>query len=163
METHEAESGRDLVVFRVGEVRCGLDIGQIQEIKRVAGIAAVHRAPPYVRGLVNMRGQVVTLVDVRHRLGLPLREESVGMPPAIIVEQGGELVGLLVDEVDDVVADDVQARRPPPPNLGGAQSRFFTAVLERQDGLIAVLDKSRIAGLENGSPAASLAGPEAVG
>lgn len=145
--TNEGAAARDLVVFRVGEMRCGLDIGEIQEIKRVTGITTVHRAPDYVRGLVNMRGQVVTLVDVRDRLGLGARE-STGTAPAIIVQHGGDLVGLLVDAVDDVVSDEPEARRPPPPNLGGAESGFFTAVLEMPDGLIAVLDKARVAGLE---------------
>ena len=59
----------DIVTFRVCDMLCGLDIVDVQEIKRIHQITAVHRAPPEVRGVVNMRGRIVTIIDVRQKLG----------------------------------------------------------------------------------------------
>ena len=135
----------DVVVFRVDELRCGLDIVQIQEIKRILSHTPVHHAPPYVRGLLNIRGQVVTLVDVGQRLGLPPRPLRRAAP-AIVVGLGQELVGLLVDEVDDVVEVDPAALSGPPSNLGDVEGHFFGGVLRTAGGLVALVDKDRIAG-----------------
>lgn len=137
----------DVVVFRVEDVRCGLDILDIQEIKKIHAHTPVHRAPSWVRGLVNMRGQIITLVDVRERLGLEPRPVALEAP-AIIVPCGDELVGLLVDVVEDVMPADPRHVQPPPSNLHGVEGRFFTAVLPTGDGLIALVDKDRLAGLD---------------
>ena len=140
----EAPAVRDVVVFHVDDITCGLDVRQIQEINKITAHTAVHRAPGFVRGLVNMRGQIITLIDVRERLGLPARVLQ-GPTPAIIVPVGSELVGLLVDEVDDVVEAEPDSVRPPPANLHGVEGRFFTSVLQTAGGLVAMLDKERIA------------------
>jgi purine-binding chemotaxis protein CheW len=139
-----APATRDVVVFHVDEITCGLDVRQIQEINKITAHTKVNRAPPYVRGLVNMRGQIITLIDVRQRLGLPARALT-GPTPAIIVPVGNELVGLLVDEVDVVVEAEPDSVRPPPANLHGVEGRFFTSVLQTPGGLVAMLDKERIA------------------
>jgi purine-binding chemotaxis protein CheW len=146
------QAARDVVVFHVDEIACGLDVRQIQEINKITTHTRVNRAPPYVRGLVNMRGQIITLIDVRQRLGLPSRPLS-GPTPAIIVPIGNELVGLLVDEVADVVEADADSVRPPPGNLRGVEGRFFTSVLQTAGGLVAMLDKERIAGEPTEDPA----------
>lgn len=141
---------QNVVVFHVEDVQCGLDILQVQEINRIHGFTAVPRAPSYVRGVVNMRGHIITLVDVRERLGLEPR--PVGhAAPAIIVKQGDDLVGLLVDAVDDVLEADPRTVQPPPSNLGGVEGHFFTAVLQTEEGLVALVDKERMAGAANKS------------
>jgi purine-binding chemotaxis protein CheW len=137
----------DVVVFRVDEMTCGMNILEIQEIKRIHTHAEVHRAPRYVRGLVNMRGHIVTLVDVGQRLGLPPRPVRKAAP-AIVVAVGDELVGLLVDEIDDVVTAEPGDIVPAPSNLGGVEGHFFSAVMRTEAGLVALVDKDRIAGAE---------------
>lgn len=136
----------EVVIFRLDGQRCALALSAVQEIKRVAGHTPVHRAPPWVRGLVNMRGQVITLVDVRQRLGLTPRDTVGPSALAIIVQQEADLVGLLVDAVEDVVAAPPSDVRRPPANLQGVDARYVTAVIEQADGLVALLDKDRIAG-----------------
>lgn len=137
----------DVVVFRVDEMICGMNILDIQEIKRIHAHAEVHRAPRYVRGLVNMRGHIVTLVDVGQRLGLPPRPVRKAAP-AIVVAVGDELVGLLVDEIDDVVTAEPGDIVPAPSNLGGVEGHFLSAVMRTEGGLVALVDKDRIAGAE---------------
>lgn len=145
---HNKRSGpTDVVVFRVDGIACGLDILDIQEIKKIHTHAVVHRAPSYVRGLVNMRGQVVTLIDVGERLGFETTPLRAAMP-AIIISLGDEYVGLLVDEVDDVIEVDPMDILPPPSNLGGVEGHFLQAVVRTTEGLIALIDKERIAGVQ---------------
>jgi len=147
VDSHSRATSTDVVVFHVGDIECALDILQVQEIKRIRVYTPVHRSPPFVRGLVNMRGQIITLIDVRQRLGLEPRPVGPAAP-AIIVAHRGELIGLLVDEVDDAIEVQPGHFQPPPSNLRGVEGHFFTAVLRTADGLIAVLDKDRIAGPE---------------
>jgi purine-binding chemotaxis protein CheW len=147
----------ELVVFRVDELLCGIDVHDIQEIKRIHGAAPVPRAPPGVRGLVNMRGQIVTLIDVRHRLGLP-PIELTGTVPAIVVPLGDELVGLLVDAIGDVIEVAPSAFRPPPANLQGVAGRFMTSVLQTDEGLVAVIDARRLASPERTAEVAGTRG-----
>lgn len=147
LATGKRAAATDVVVFRVDDVLCGMNLLDVQEIKKIHTHTPVRRAPAYVRGLVNMRGHVVTLIDVAHRLGLgarPVRRAG----PAIILSVGDELVGLLVDEVDDVIVAEACDVVAPPSNLGGVQGRFFEAVVRTADGLVALIDKERIAGAD---------------
>lgn len=152
LETKSAPSRRkaasEIVVFHVDGIACGMDIRDVQEIKKIHAHTRVQRAPPWVRGLVNMRGQIVTLVDVGQRLGLaprPVRRAA----PAIVVVTGDELIGLLVDEVDDVITVDPDDLMPPPANLGRVESHFFSAVVRTSSELVAVVDKERLSAPED--------------
>ena len=142
------KSTSELVVFHVDGIACGMDIRDVQEIKKIQTHTHVQRAPPWVRGLVNMRGQIVTLVDVGQRLGLPARPVRRASP-AIVVVNHDELIGLLVDEVDDVITVEPQDLVPPPANLGRVESHFFCAVVRSSSELVAVVDKDRIAAPED--------------
>jgi len=117
----------EIAVFYVGHLCCGLDILEVQEITRIHNYTPVHGGPPYVTGLVNMRGQIITLVDVRLRFGLPA--EPLSMPCwSIIVPVAGQMVGLLVDSVGDVIHAEPEAVRPPPSNQKGVEGYYFCAV-----------------------------------
>ncbi len=138
----------DVVVFHVDGIACGLDIRDVQEIKKIHTHTPVRRAPPWVRGLVNMRGHIVTLIDVGQRLGLqprPVRRAA----PAIVVVRGDELIGLLVDEVDDVITVDPDDLVAPPANLGHVESHFFSAVVRTSTELVAIVEKERLASPED--------------
>jgi purine-binding chemotaxis protein CheW len=132
----------DIVTFRVCDMLCGLDIVDVQEIKRVHQITAVHRAPPEVRGVVNMRGRIVTIIDVRQKLGFT----PAGDGPAlvIIVPHRDELLGLLVDDVDDIVRAEPGTLAPAPANLKGVERELFCGVLKLDLALVAILDRSRV-------------------
>jgi len=132
----------DIVTFRVCDMLCGLDIVDVQEIKRIHQITAVHRAPPEVRGVVNMRGRIVTIIDVRQKLGFAA---AAGGPAlVIIVPHREELLGLLVDDVDDIVRAEPGAIVPAPDNLEGVERELFCGVLKLDQTLVAILDRSRI-------------------
>lgn len=142
-DTHHNLGGGDYVTFRVSDLLCGLNIVEVQEIKRIQTITTVHRAPPHVRGVVNMRGRIVTVIDIRPTLGFPAVERSPAL--VIIVHRGDDLMGLLVDDVDDIVHADPGYLADPPPNLSTAEKDLFCGVLKLENTLVALLDSHRIA------------------
>ena len=140
--TRDHES-RDYLVFRVGDVCCGVDVGVVQEINRNMDITRVFLAPEHVRGVINLRGRIVTVVDLARRLGVEtaLPPES---PKNVVVSSRGELVGLLVDDVDDIVqAGDGLLR--PPPHLPERFGACALGVLPSEDRLVVVLDVDEVA------------------
>ncbi len=138
----EAED-RDLVLFRSGDLLCGIDVVRVQEINRNLDITVVHRAPDYVRGVLNLRGQLLTVIDLRRKLGM----ESVGIDSnmrVVVVRRDGVEVGLLVDQIVDIITADSLSTEPPPANVAGVGGIFFSAVYKMETALAAVLDLDRV-------------------
>lgn len=142
MKSESLAAAADIVTFRVCDMLCGLDIVDVQEIKRIHQITAVHRAPPEVRGVVNMRGRIVTIIDVRQKLGFAAAPKGPAL--VIIVPHRDELMGLLVDDVDDIVRAEPGAMAPAPDNLEGVERELFCGVLKLDQTLVAILDRSRV-------------------
>jgi purine-binding chemotaxis protein CheW len=138
-----ATSAPELVLFAVGELLCGLDVRQVQEINRNIAIAPVRRAPPFVRGVVNLRGQLVTVIDLRRKLGLEPAALHPGMRIVVSKARRG-LVGLLVDSVADIIPVEPTELEPPPANVKGVSGEFFGAVYKLDDRLAGVLDLGQV-------------------
>jgi purine-binding chemotaxis protein CheW len=132
-----------LLTFYLGEALCGLDISQVEELNRFLGITPVPKAPPYVLGLVNLRGRIVTVLDLGKKVGLT---PTVLTPASrtIIVQNAGEHLGLLVDRVSEVAAVDQEQVAATPANLKGPASQFFAGVLKTDQGLIGILNLTRV-------------------
>jgi purine-binding chemotaxis protein CheW len=128
-----------LALFRVGKFTCALDIDVVQEINRNALATVVHDAPSYVRGIINLRGHVVTVIDLRAKLGLPPLDTG-RTPRGLVVKSHGELVGLLVDDVDDIVEVASGDITPTPPHLSGDFGSYFSGVYQLESDLVVVLD-----------------------
>ena len=140
---HPGSEIQELVLFACGDLLCALDIRQVQEIDRDLQITPVRHAPPYVRGVLNLRGQLLTILDLRRKLGL----QPIGMDAdmRIVVVKGPEgIVGLLVDSVADIVEAAVDAMEPPPSNIQEVPGIFFSAIHKMDDGLAAVLDLEQV-------------------
>jgi len=128
-----------LAVFHVGRYVCGLLISTIQEINKNLLLTPVHEAPDYVRGIINLRGNIVTVIDLRRRLGL----ESISLQPStrnVIVKLDREMVGLLVDAVDDIVEVEQADIRPTPAHLAKDLGDAFEGVIQLGDELVAILE-----------------------
>jgi len=128
-----------LAVFRVGGYMCGLLISSIQEINKNLLLTPVHEAPDYVRGIINLRGNIVTVIDLRRKLGL----ESVPLQAStrnVIVKLDREMVGLLVDSVDDIVEVEKGNIRPTPAHLAKELGNAFEGVIPLGDELVAILE-----------------------
>jgi purine-binding chemotaxis protein CheW len=125
--------------FHVGDLLLGIEIHQIEEINRHLDFTPVPHAPLCVRGVVNLRGEVVTVVDLRVVLGLSKTEVSAGTRN-VIVNSCGEQIGLLVDRIGDVISvrgTEIDRR---PANLTGTDAKFIRGVYPTGDQLVALLD-----------------------
>jgi len=130
---------RKLALFESGNLLCGLDIAHVQEINKNIAVTVVHRAPKYVCGVINLRGEIVTVVDLRTKFGFePLAQDAETQ--IVIVRQGDENIGLLVDSVNDVVIADEKDIEPPPSNMAGVTGRFFKGIYKLEHGLVAILN-----------------------
>jgi purine-binding chemotaxis protein CheW len=132
-----------LATFFVREALCALDAAGIQEVIRVGALTPVRHAPADVAGIVNLRGRIVTILDLGLRLGFS-KAVRCGESRIFIVEDRGEFVGLLVDRVDEVVEVERDRWQAPPANVRAGQGRFFQGVCRTGGRAITVLDPGPI-------------------
>lgn len=135
--------GDTFVTFVVANQPFGVPVFRVQDILMPERIASVPLAPTAVRGLINLRGRIVTVVDVRTRLSLPEREdgaESMG----VTVEHRGELYTLLVDRIGDVVSLPAERREEKPSTLDPAWREFTVGVYRLDEALMVILDVDRL-------------------
>lgn len=138
----------ELATFYVGNALCGMDILKVQEINKLMQMTQVPQAPEYVVGILNLRGQIVTIIDLGKKLGLG--ETNLERDPRnIIVNSAGGHVGLLVRKISDVVAADMEKKEHPPANMGGIQGEFFTGVYKTNSELIGILDVDKVLSIED--------------
>ena len=133
----------DLATFYVGDALYGLDILKIQEINKLMETTSVPQSPDYVIGIMNLRGQIVTVIDLGHILGLPgieLSDESRN----IIDNSQDEYIGFMVDRISDVMRADIEKVEPPPSNMGGVQGKFFDGVFKTENSLIGILNVEEV-------------------
>ena len=133
----------ELTTFYVDELLLGVDIHQVEEINRQLNMTPAPHTPDTVRGVVNLRGEVVTVLDLRRALGLEptiIGEDSRN----VIVNSRGERVGLLVDRIADVVIAATDQIESPPANVNGIDGRFFTGVYKLESELVVILDIEQV-------------------
>jgi len=129
------------VTFTLGEETYGIDVMRVQEVLRMSDIAPVPSAPPFVVGIINLRGNVVTVIDARGRLGLPAKAPD-DATRIVILETARHVVGLLVDGVTEVVEfprSEIEAT----PNVGEEGGPYIEGVFARDDDLLILLDLNR--------------------
>ncbi len=125
--------------FYVGGALCGINILNIQEINKNFDITQVPQAADYVKGILNLRGRIVTIIDLGTKLGLePVTESKDNRN--IIVNSEDEHIGLLVDAISDVVSAGQDEIEPSPSNIGGVKGKFFQGVIKTEKSLIGILD-----------------------
>ena len=134
----------ELATFYAGEALCGMDILKIQEINKLLDMTPIPQAPDYVRGILNLRGQIVTVIDLCKKLGLRSAESNRDENRNIIVNSVKEYVGLLVERISDVVRADWEEVQPPPANIGGVQGKYFEGVYKTDNSLIGILNADEV-------------------
>ncbi len=135
-ETHLVSFSLDDDVFALG-------VEQVREVVRVPAITRIPQAPEHVRGLQNLRGLVLPVLEIRTRLGLSPAELSASSR-VLVVEGHGRLFGLLVDVVHRVTAVRMSKVSPPPPEIQSRLADYVVAVAELAGGLALVLDVNRL-------------------
>ncbi len=120
----------------------GVNVMQVQEVLRMTDIAPVPGAPDYVIGIINLRGNVVTVVDTRKRFGL-MPKETDDLSRIIIIEVGGNVLGMLVDSVAEVVYLR-QSEIGTAPNVNDDSSRFIQGVSSNEENLLILIDVNKL-------------------
>ncbi len=136
---------QQFLTFALGAEEYGIDVLKVQEIKAYAAITAIPNTPAYIKGVMNLRGAIVPIVDLRARFGLP-EVEYTKYTVIIVIRVGQRIGGLIVDAVSDVLslaADQIEA----PPELGGsAETSFMTGMAKSNDKLVQIIEVERLLG-----------------
>ena len=142
---HTKRNGKatELATFYIGDALCGMDILNIQEINKHMKVTKVPQAPEHVTGILNLRGQIITIINLGTKLGLSATRVTDGSRN-IIVNSEDEFVGLLVDRISDVAVVDQDSVEPPPANISGIQGKFFEGVFKTEDNLIGILNVGEV-------------------
>ncbi len=127
--------------FQVGKLFFGVHVQEVQEIIRFQEMTRVPLAPAVIRGLINLRGQIVTAIDLRTRLGLPPRES--GEPINVVIRSAEGAVSLLVDEIGDVLEVSPDQFERPPETLSGVIRELVSGVFKLSGRLLLVLDTKK--------------------
>ncbi len=133
---------RQFCTFYLDGFFFGVDVMRVQEVIRFQQLTRVPLAPPVVHGLINLRGQIVTAVDLRRRLGLAPRAAGE-QPMNIVVRTDDGAVSLLVDEIGEVVEVGEDAFERPPETLGGELRALIPGAYKLADRLLLILDTDR--------------------
>lgn len=133
------------LTFRLGSEGYGVDILEVQEIRAYSPVTPVPKSPPHVRGVMNLRGAVIPVLDLRALLGLPDAASTV-QPVIVVVHVAQRVVGLVVDAVDDVVTVEPDQVQPVPEYSQSSTSRAITGVAQVASGLTVLLDLAALLG-----------------
>ncbi|MEE9336981.1 MAG: chemotaxis protein CheW [Methylococcaceae bacterium] len=130
------------VTFRLGDEKYGINVMQVQEVLRITEIAPVPGAPAYVLGIINLRGNVVTVIDTRNRFGL-MSKETDDSSRVVIIETENHIIGILVDSVAEVVelrASEMENA----PNVGNEESsKYIQGVTSTENELLILVDLNK--------------------
>lgn len=140
---HTSNTTRELAIFQVGDMPCALDTSEVREIIKNTQITQVYLAPAYVRGVINLRGEIATVIDVRKKFTMePLNDDSA--MEIVVVRRGTENIGLLVDRVRDVIWADRKEIAPPPSNISGVTGIYFEGIYKMKNELVSILNSEEL-------------------
>ncbi len=147
-------ASREFVTLHLMDQVFGVEVAAVHDVFAPRGLTPVPMAPPEIAGVLNLRGRIVTALDARARLGLPpLEEDRAHAAMAVGVERGGEVYGLIIDRVGEVIRLSDDRREPNPINLDPRWLDVADGVYRLEQGLLIVLNLDRILGVKTPTPA----------
>jgi purine-binding chemotaxis protein CheW len=132
-----------VVSFKLGSEEYGVDIGQVQEINRLVAITHVPRAPHFMEGVINLRGQLIPIIDLRTRFGMERADHSKNTR-IVVTEIGAKRVGMVVDSVSEVLRLPLEQIEEAPEMISGVDTEYIRGVGKIDDRLIILLDLAKI-------------------
>ncbi len=139
----QADELLQLVSFNIGSEEFGVDILKVQEINRMVEITKVPQAPHYVEGVINLRGKVIPIIDLRKRFNLEIKEYDKNTR-IVVVDIGGHITGMVVDSVSEVLRLPSNTIEAPPEIVAGVNSEYIRGVAKLEDRLLIFLDLSKV-------------------
>lgn len=144
---NEAMELLQLVSFKIGEEEFGVDILNVQEINKMVLITKVPNSPEFVEGVINLRGRIIPVIDLRTRLGLPKKVHDKDSR-IIVVDLEGKTIGFIVDGVSEVLRIPVSITEAPPEIVSGINSEFIKSIGKLEDRLLILIDLQKILSIE---------------
>ncbi|EST52540.1 chemotaxis protein CheW [Brevibacillus panacihumi W25] len=136
-----------VIVFRLQDEEYGVEVHQVKAIEKLEHITRVPRTPKFVKGVINLRGVVTPIIDLRKRFDLEESEYS-DSTRTIIVAVGDLEVGLIVDAANDVIDIPVDAIEPPPEVVGGVEAAYLRGVAKLDNRLLILLNLDKVLSTE---------------
>ncbi len=150
-ETKVVDQEQDLFQicsFFLGDALCGIEINSVQEISKDMEMSEVPLSPKYVLGIKNLRGGIVSVIDLGEKFGLqPSKIDDDSR--IIIVNWKDEYIGLLVDKISNILQADRNYMEAPPSNVKGMQGKYFKGVINTDSGLIALMNIDEVLSTES--------------
>ena len=140
---HDVAAHLQLVTFEVGSEQFAIDILAVQELNRMMQITRVPRSAECLEGVINLRGRIIPVVDLRKRFGLPQADRTADSR-IIVVEVGGRVIGFIVDRVNEVLRVDGSIVDPPPAMTSGVDRDYIRGVAKLETRLVILLDLPRL-------------------
>jgi len=132
-----------LVTFKLGSEEFGVDILKVQEINKMMSITKIPNAPTFIEGVINLRGKIIPIIDLRKRLGFKNQEYDKSTR-IIVVELDGLVLGFIVDSVSEVLRIPENTIEPPPSMVAGIESEYIEGVGKLDDRLLILLELKKI-------------------
>jgi len=132
-----------LVTFKLENDEFGVDILKVQEINRMMSITKIPNAPAFTEGVINLRGKIIPIIDLRKKLGFNSKSYDKSTR-IIVVELDGIVLGFVVDSVSEVLRIPRETIEPPPSIIGNIESDFIEGVGKLQDRLLILLELKKI-------------------
>ena len=145
--TNQENELLQLVTFAISEEEFGIDILKVQEIIRTMAITKVPNSPPYVEGVINLRGKVIPVIDLRGRFNMESRIHD-RQTRIIVIDLHGMIIGFVVDGVSEVLRIQSNTVEPPPPVVSGIESEYIRGVGKLDDRLLILLDLDKLIPIE---------------
>ena len=143
--TTRAPGGGQYLTFTLGSEAFGIDILRVQELKGYSAVTPIPNAPAHVKGVMNLRGAVIGIIDLRERIGLP-RAPYTKVTVTIVVTVGAKIAGLVVDSVSDVIDLQAPDLAPAPEFDASVDLSFVTGIGTIANQLVTLLDVDQIVG-----------------
>ena len=146
--SEDIQGGKDgallqLVTFNISQEEFGVDILKVQEIIRTMEITKVPRAPDFVEGVINLRGKVIPIIDLRMRFGMDARGHD-SQTRIIVIELNNMIVGFVVDSVSEVLRIPASTVEAPPAVVSGVESEYISGVGKLDDRLLILIDLDKL-------------------
>jgi purine-binding chemotaxis protein CheW len=138
-----ATDGNQFLTFQLGDELYGVDILRVQEIKGYTTVTKIPNTPPHIKGVLNLRGTIVPIVELRTKFGMPTIDYTMFTVIVVVVVKE-KIMGLVVDAVSDVLNIDKKDIQPPPQFGAKVDVSFLNGIGKSNDKLIALLDMDRL-------------------
>lgn len=142
------ERQSELVIFKVAGLLCGLEALNVREILKSQKVTPVYHAPEYVLGVINLRGDIVTIIDLQNKLGIIGDDDEPRPMNVIIVDHYGENVGLAVHQIQDIFQAQAEHFEAPPSNLTAMLGDYLSHVYKMTGKLVSVLNIEKLLDIE---------------